>query len=143
MSKNHSIMVAVKEKVEEFSFKIQNKFSDLHNKAEGDAEKANDKLSRTVMETALEERKAPENSVSKLTHQHRQNLEIHKFNMDKTKETLKNDRSMKATNGRLGTGRLQLFALKDANGNVTNNIERGVRTAEQIYTDLYSNQGWR
>ncbi len=33
-----------------------------------------------------------------------------------------------------------MFALKDANGNVTNNLEEVLRVAEEFFTKLYSDQ---
>lgn len=50
-------------------------------------------------------------------------MEVRKFIIDKTEENLKNGRSMKATTRGLGIGRHQLFALKEANGSVMNNME--------------------
>ncbi len=46
----------------------------------------------------------------------------------------------RTTKRRRGIGRHQLFALKDANANVTNNIEEVFRVAEEFYTELYSDQ---
>lgn len=58
-----------------------------------------------------------------------------------TLKKLKIGRSMKITRRRLGTGIHQLFALKDANGNVTNTMEVAVRVAEKFCKKLYSDQG--
>ncbi len=65
---------------------------------------------------------------------------IRNFNMEQIEETLKKGKSMKTTKKRLGVGRHQSFALKDANGNVTNNMEEVLRVAEEFYTELYSDQ---
>ncbi len=66
--------------------------------------------------------------------------DIRNFNMEQIKETLKKGKSVKTTERRLGVGRHQLFALKDANGNVTSNMEEVLRVAEEFYTELYSDQ---
>lgn len=52
------------------------------------------------------------------------------------------DRSMTTTKRTVDAGRHQLFAPKDANDNVPNNIEVNVvGDAEKFYTELHSHQG--
>ncbi len=64
--------------------------------------------------------------------------DIRKYNMEKVEETLRNGGNVRTTRRRLEIGRRQLFALKDANGNVTTNMDEVVRVAENFYSDLYS-----
>lgn len=67
--------------------------------------------------------------------------DIRKFKTDKIEATLKNRRRMKTTKKGLAIGRNQLFALRDANGTVTDKMEEVLRVAENFYTETYNEEG--
>lgn len=145
-----------------FNRRIQNRSSNLSDEVEDNVEAANYKLDKIVMEVALYIKgTAPEkgmasfqgkNTIKKHQDiivrtkrdeielaelikviQNRKVRNISKFNMGKIEVTLRNRLSLKTTRRRLGFGMHQLlFALKNANSNVTTNLEDMIKAAGKL-----------
>ena len=131
-------------KSEAFAITIQNKYSQLVKDMNGNLESSNDNL--TVLESALEVgEKAPKENSGKLsivawiigptlwvsTYWFRYN-DIRKYKK-MIEETPNNGTSMKIVRT-LGIGRKQLYALKDEQGQITNNRDEMIMVAEELYS---------
>ena len=159
---------AVREKSEEFSLMIQNRFSQLSDEVGEDKEIMNENITTIIHESALEVGgRVPKRNQGKLS-QNTKNLikkrmelkmksrrdeielaelsktinkeitqDIRKYNQSKIEDALKNGGSTKLIRRKLGTGRQQVFALKDSNGNIVSNRDGIIKVAEEFYTMLF------
>lgn len=66
--------------------------------------------------------------------------DIRWFDMEKIQHALKSRRSLKATKRKWGTGKNQLYALRDKEGNITMNINKVIKVAEELRRILQSEE---
>ena len=160
----------LKERTEEFSLAIQNRYSQLEESDES-IEEMNDNFTKIVIEESLRVAgKFGKNTRSKLSEEtkdllkkrrnmvvrtdrdkieaaelsktinKKKNQDIRNFNMSKIEETLRNGGSMKNTKRRLDIGRSQMVSLRNANGEVINNRDEIIKIAEEFYKNLYDSE---
>ena len=154
---------------EEFSIKLQNKFSVLSEEMEDDIDTFNENIIKVTKETASEVggkiQREEQGKLSQRTKDlikkrkelkvstRRDEIELAElsktinkqkthdkrtYNLTKIEETLRTGGSIKKTRKILGTGKHQIYALKDADGIESNDRMYIVKIAEDFYIKLFS-----